>query len=49
LLRDLTATMSGDERAAFQSGVRAATTERPDVSLIEHMLDVAVAIEAERG
>jgi hypothetical protein len=28
--------------------VRAAMIEQPDVSIVEHMLQVAVAIEAER-
>jgi hypothetical protein len=29
--------------------VRAAMTEQPDVPVVEHLLDAAVAIEAERA
>jgi hypothetical protein len=46
--RDLTEGLSADERVAFQARVRAAMIERPAVPIVEHLLEVAMAIETER-
>jgi hypothetical protein len=48
LMRDISESLGADARVEFQERVRAAMIEQPDVPIVEHMLEAAVAIEAER-
>jgi hypothetical protein len=40
--------LSPDEPVEFECRVRAAMIEQPEVPVVEHMLEAAMAIEAER-
>jgi hypothetical protein len=49
LMRDISESRNAEERVDFQERVRAAMIEQPDIPIVEHMLEAAVAIEAERN